>query len=256
MSTTAEQQQRPPTADPLVEPHSERTWRRWLYSLGREDPERVLGFGVVVGLGFVLGIVAMWLFLRLADEVLEQNTVALDASATALVLQLKSAPMDTVMQALSMLGNELIWVLAPLAVLLFLWQRRWGAAVLLVLVTVGAQVLNDVLKAEFHRARPMPLSGFIDAQQYSFPSGHAMMAAAFYSFLAYMFWRQASGRWRWIVPVVLALLLILVGISRIYLEAHYLTDVLAGFAAGFLWTDVIVVGSRVLTARRGRTLRT
>jgi len=199
----------------------------------------------------------MWLFLRLADEVLERDTIALDAWASGLILNLKSAPMDVVMRALSTLGNELIWVLAPLAVLLFLWQRRWGAAVLLVLVTVGAQLLNNVLKADFVRARPIPMAGgLIDAQQYSFPSGHAMMGAAFYSFLAYLLWRQARGLWRWVVPLALALLLVLLGISRIYLEAHYLTDVLAGFAAGFLWTDVIIVASSILIARRARTLRT
>ena len=96
MSTTAERH--PVLQDSLVEPHSERAWRRWLFRLGREDPERVVGFGVVVGLGFVLGIAAMWLFLRLADEVLERDTIALDAWASGLILSLKSAPMDMVMR--------------------------------------------------------------------------------------------------------------------------------------------------------------
>ena len=50
----------------------------------------------------------------------------------------------------------MIWVLAPLAVVLFLWQRRWGAAAMLVLVTVGAQLLNNVLKATFGAPRPIP----------------------------------------------------------------------------------------------------
>ena len=253
MPTTAEQ--RAQVQDELVEPHSERAWRRWLYELGREDPERVLGFGLVVGLGFVLGVVAMYLFVRLADEVLQQNTIALDVAASALILQLKSAPMDVLMSGLSTIGNELIWVLAPLSVLLFAWQRRWGAAMLLLMVVVGAQLLNNVLKASFVRARPVALPGGIfDAQQYSFPSGHAMMAAAFYTFLAFLLWRQVRGVWRWVVLGGLIVLLVLVGVSRIYLEAHYLTDVLAGVAAGILWTDIVIVGSRLLTTRRGRTL--
>jgi undecaprenyl-diphosphatase len=160
------------------------------------------------------------------------------------------------MGVLSMPGNELIWVLGPLFVLLFVWQRRWGAAVLLVVVVGGAQLLNDVLKATFVRARPIEVpGGFIDAQQYSFPSGHAMMAAAFYSFIGYLLWRQAHGIWRWLVAVGLVLILAVVGVSRIYLEAHYLTDVLAGLLAGVLWTDMVIVSSHLLSARRGRTLR-
>jgi undecaprenyl-diphosphatase len=258
MSGAADQRtqaQQPLTeSDTLVEPHSERAWRRWLYDLGREDPERVLGFGLVVVLGFVLGVVAMFIFLRLADEVLEQDTIGLDVAASSLILSMKSADMDVVMRALSALGNELIWALGILCFVLFIWQRRWGAAALLIVVAGGAQLLNDVLKATFHRARPMPLPGFIAVQDYSFPSGHAMMSAAFYTFLAYLIWRQARGVWRWVVVFGLVLVLVLVGVSRIYLEAHYLTDVLAGIAAGLLWTDMVIVGSRVLTQRRRRTL--
>jgi undecaprenyl-diphosphatase len=247
-------QQTPVDADTLVEPHSERAWRRWLYELGREDSERVLGFGLVVGLGFVLGVVAMFVFLRLADEVLQQDTIGLDVAASSLILSMKSAEMDVAMRALSALGNELIWALGILCFVLFVWQRRWGAAALLIVVAGGAQLLNDVLKGSFQRARPMPLPGIIDVQQYSFPSGHAMMSAAFYTFLAYLIWRQARGVWQWVVVFGLVLLLVLVGVSRIYLEAHYLTDVLAGIAAGVLWTDVVIVGGRALTQRRRRTL--
>jgi membrane-associated phospholipid phosphatase len=242
--------------DPLVEAHSQAAWRRWLDELGREDPERVAGFGVVVAVGFVLGIGAMYAFLRLADEVLEQQTTALDQAASALILSWQSPAMDVVMRAFSLFGSEVIWLLGALLLALFAWQQRWGAAVLLLVVVGGAQLMNNVLKASFQRARPIPVTSIIVAQQYSFPSGHAMMSAAFYAFLAYLVWRLVDGAWRWVMLIGLALLVLAIGVSRIYLQAHYLTDVLAGYVAGLLWADAVILGSRILTMRHSRTLHT
>jgi membrane-associated phospholipid phosphatase len=254
--STATEEERHRDEDPLVEAHSQAAWRRWLNELGRDDPESVAGFGVVVGLGFVLGIAAMYAFLWLADEVLEHETTALDASASALILRWQSPAMDVVMRTVSMFGSEVIWLLGALLLALFAWQQRWGAAVLLVVVAGGAQLMNNVLKASFERARPIPVTTFIVAQQYSFPSGHAMMSAAFYALVAYLVWRLARGAWRWVMLIGLALLVVAIGVSRIYLQAHYLTDVLAGFVAGLLWTDAVILGSRILTLRHPRTLNT
>jgi undecaprenyl-diphosphatase len=120
-------------------------------------------------------------------------------------------------------------------------------------VTVGAQLLNDVLKQAFHRARPTPLQGLIEAQQFSFPSGHAMVSAAFYLFVAYLAWRLLRGRWRGVLVAGLILLVLLIGLARLYLQAHYLSDVIAGYFAGLLWTDTVIIGGRVLTIRRRRT---
>jgi membrane-associated phospholipid phosphatase len=242
--------------DPTVATSSESGWRRWAAQLGRDDPERIAGFGVVVGLGFVLGVGAIYFFAWLADQVLEQETTALDSAATAFVLQFKSPWLDTVMPIISLFGSEVVFVLGGLLFVLFAWQRRWGAAFLLVLVTAGAWALNNLLKDVFRRTRPEPVTSLLSAQQWSFPSGHAMVSAAFYFFLAYLAWRLTVGIWRWVLVLGLLTLVLLIGISRIYLQAHYLSDVIAGYAAGFLWTDAVIVGSRLLSTRRRRTLTT
>jgi membrane-associated phospholipid phosphatase len=131
-------------------------------------------------------------------------------------------------------------------------RHRWGDAIMLVLISVGAQVLNNILKTLFQRARPTPIVGFIAAQQYSFPSGHAMVSAAFYFFVAYLTWRFVHGWWRGVLIAGLTLLVLLIGLSRLYLEVHYLSDVIAGYLAGFLWADAVILGGRVLTARSNR----
>jgi undecaprenyl-diphosphatase len=240
--------------DPAVAAPSESGWRRWATQLGRDDPERIAGFGVVVGAGFVLGLVAVYSFAWLANQVLEQEATALDSAATTFVLQFRSPWLDAVMRIFSMFGSEVVYVVGGLLLVLFAGQRRWGAAFLLVLVTAGAQALNNVLKDLFRRARPEPVISLLSAQQWSFPSGHAMVSAAFYFFLAYLAWRLAVGIWRWVLVFGLLTLVLLIGISRIYLQAHYLSDVIAGYAAGFLWTDAVIVGSHLLSTRRRRTL--
>jgi membrane-associated phospholipid phosphatase len=246
---------RPPEAelDPVIAQRSEAAWRRWLDQLGRR-PERVAGFSALLALAFVLGVAAMYAFIRLADEVLAQQTLALDTAASALILGYQSPQMDMLMRTSSMFGSEIVTVLGLILLALFGWQRRWGAAVALIVVTGGAQLLNSLLKTLFHRTRPMPIGGFIEAQQYSFPSGHAMTTAAFYFFLTYLVWQLLGGVWRWVVVVGLLTLVILIGISRIYLQAHYLSDVLAGYVAGFIWTDTVIIASQTLAPRRRRTL--
>jgi hypothetical protein len=115
-------------------------------------------------------------------------------------------------------------------------------------------LLNNVLKDLFHRTRPAPVEWLaVPAQAWSFPSGHAMVSAAFYLFLAYLGWRIMRGRVRVLWTVGLLVLVLAIGLSRLYLGVHYLTDVVAGYIAGFLWTDTVIV-SEVLLAR-GRAPR-
>src|SRR5207253_5489188 len=115
-------------------------------------------------------------------------------------------------------------------------------------------------KTTFHRARPVQVVGIIAAQQYSFPSGHAMVSAAFYFYLAYLCWRLVRGAWRFVLIGGLVLLAVSIGASRIYLEAHYLSDVIAGYIAGFVWADTVIIGGQLLATRslpplRGHRLR-
>ena len=84
-----------------------------------------------------------------------------------------------------------------------------------------------------------------------------MVAAAFYLYIAFLAWRLrlVHGWWRGVLVVALVVLVLLIGIARIYLEAHYLSDVIAGYLAGFLWADAVMLGSRVLTLRTHKRLR-
>jgi undecaprenyl-diphosphatase len=233
--------------DPALEPAPAHGWRRWAAELGHYPPERIAGFGGIVVLGFGAGVVVLYLLAWLTEEVMSQETSALDAAALTYLQQFSSPTLTQVMVILSLLGSEVVWALGGVLLVAFILQRRWGAGGMLVLVTAGAQVLNDILKGVFHRSRPEAwASGILAVQQFSFPSGHAMISAAFYSYLAYVSWQLIRGSLRVVLVVGLSVLVILIGVSRIYLGAHYLSDVIAGYLAGLLWTDSVILGSRLL----------
>ena len=113
-----------------------------------------------------------------------------------------------------------VWLLRSLAV---------DEAVLLVIVAVGIEVVNALLKLLFHR--PRPELAFLDLDTYSMPSGHAAGATAIYAVLAFLVARRRSNRVRVLCGAVAVLLAVAVGFSRLYLGAHYLSDVLAGRAS-------------------------
>ncbi len=241
--------------DPAVEVAPAEGWRRWAANLGHYDKDRVAGFGGVILAGALIGIVFLYLFVVIADEVLGQETAALDTTAFEFVHRFSSPRMDLAAQAISFMGSEAVLILSVILLALFLWQRRWGAAVMLILISGGVQLLNDILKNTFLRTRPVPVAGIIAAQQYSFPSGHAMVSAAFYFYLAFLCWRLVRGVWRFVMIAGLVLLVLLIGVSRIYLQAHYLTDVIAGYIAGFVWADAVIIGAQLLATRRLPRLR-
>jgi undecaprenyl-diphosphatase len=112
----------------------------------------------------------------------------------------------------------------------------------------GGALLNTGLKSVFHRARPTFASEF-PVSSWSFPSGHAMDSLIGYGLLAYWLGERFPHR-RFIIRYAAAALILLIGFARIYLGVHYLSDVIAGFAAGTLWLTVCITGYQFAERRR------
>ena len=127
------------------------------------------------------------------------------------------------------------------------------AALALMLAVPGGVLLNVGLKHVFGRARP----GWADASMAladpGFPSGHTMMATIIYGLLAvYLMPAIAAWRWRFVVAALAAAIILAVALSRVYLGAHYLSDVLGAMAAGLGWTALCLTAAE--TWRRKRSL--
>jgi undecaprenyl-diphosphatase len=211
---------------------------------------RIAAFGLVLALGIVIGVAALALFIKLADEVMDNETPAFDAASLSWLSQFMSPVTDMLMEGVSLMGAQVLGVVIAVVLAVLVVRRRWAIAVSLLLVVSGAQLLNTLLKATFQRERPMPYVELLPAQQFSFPSGHTMLATAVYLFLAYLAWQHLYGFARYGVAGCAVLLILLVGVSRLYLEVHYATDVIGGFVAGFVWTDTVIIGTRFLEPRR------
>ncbi len=176
------------------------------------------------------------LFLFMADVVFVQRDGALDEALFKFANSHTSPQTTQVMKVISFFASaEYLMVVPPLVVMVFSFfeRLRWyGLKVLLISLT--SSVLNQAMKRYFER--PRPAIAMLEQSGLSFPSGHAMIGGSFYGLLIYIVWKTVPDPvWRWSLTILLSLLLLLIGYSRIYLKVHYATDVLAGYAMGLLW---------------------
>ena len=124
----------------------------------------------------------------------------------------------------------------------FLFLRLKRAAALMSANMVGAGLLNDGLKAFFHRLRPEPFFGIAPPGDFSFPSGHALCSFCFYGMITALFFRRIRNRAaRIAITSAAVIIILLVGVSRVYLGVHYPTDVLGAWSLGLFWISFLVM---------------
>jgi undecaprenyl-diphosphatase len=101
-------------------------------------------------------------------------------------------------------------------------------------------LINVSIKYMIQRDRPDILR-LIDITGYSFPSGHSMASMSFYGFLIYLCCKNYKTRWKYLIVSLISILILFIGISRIYLGVHYASDVLGGFSLGLLWIGIFSI---------------
>ena len=120
-------------------------------------------------------------------------------------------------------------------ILFYVLLKSWKYVGQIVLVMILSMGSNLLLKSSINRARPSA-EHLVTVQTLSFPSGHATMAMAFYGFLIYLVFRLSMNRFlKFGLIFLMAILIISIGLSRIYLGVHYPSDIAGGFIAGFIW---------------------
>jgi undecaprenyl-diphosphatase len=141
------------------------------------------------------------------------------------------------MKFFTTIGSGWIISIFAIVIILFLYKvlHHRFELILFAWVVLGSELLNLFLKMIFHRSRPI-LHRIIDANGFSFPSGHSMAAFAMYGILSFLLWRHIPSRLgRIILLIGSAFVIWMIGISRIYLGVHYPSDVLGGFLASGCW---------------------
>lgn len=214
---------------------------------GRLRPGSALGLSLTGQL--LLLALAGWAFGSILQDVLaREELVRLDTPIWSFVVDHRVEWLTSAMRGVTLLGSAAVLVPVTLAAGLAarLRSRSWTPLAVLVAAFVGAVVLADVVKALVGRPRPgaaelVPSGGF------SFPSGHAAQATAVFCALAYLVaaavesWPRKVAAW-----TVAAVVVMLVGFSRLYLGVHWPSDVLGGFALGGLWLAALVATTSTL----------
>jgi undecaprenyl-diphosphatase len=214
------------------------------------EPKRLLSVALVIGLLAAAG--ALLLVSWLGQEVLEGEVLAFDARIRTLVHGLASPGLTALMRAASLYGGPVVLgpagVLAAIAFLVKGWRR---GALLVAVTLAGAGLLNWLLKFSFARTRPASYFNYPLPSSPSFPSGHALFVASVFGGLAALLTARIRNRLLQVAIWAAAILLILlVGLSRVYLGVHYPSDVLAGWAIGLIWVTAVAFGDRLARHRR------
>ena len=221
------------------------------FLMNRLSPQGYLGLHLTTRLLFLIAM--SWLFGGISEDVVHGDPLTFIDKNVAEWLHERTTPgMSTLMQLITDLGSA-YWVtgVAVLTAIVLWWKRFWYRLLALVLVIPGGMVMAFLLKIAFHRSRPSFNDSMNIFQGYSFPSGHTMAATLLYGVLA-VFAVIALKSWRWRVLTVISaiVMVLLVGFSRMYLGAHYLSDVLGATAAGLAW--MVLCLTAVDTLRRYR----
>lgn len=201
------------------------------------DPAKPESRALLVFAGLL--VLAAWGFFGILEDVVTRDPLVLiDSSLYHLLQGLRTPFGDSIMVALTELGDAAVTLTVVLAVLLWLsWKRAWRAAAYWLAAAGFAAALTMAIKAGLGRARPFPL--YEGPSLFSFPSGHATMNMVTYGFLAVLIARELSPRGRLIAFTAIILLIALIAFSRLYLGAHWLSDVLGGVAFGMAWVAVL-----------------
>ena len=157
----------------------------------------------------------------------------------------------SVLHAFTEFGSgEWIGVVLFALVLFFAWKRWWASLVMLIVAIPGGMLLNEWLKVVVHRHRPFVEGPFVDWSGYSFASGHTIGATLLYGQLLLFVLPSLKARHLRIVCIFGAIsLVVLVGLSRIALGAHFLTDVLAAITFGIIWLMLCMVLGKSMQRR-------
>jgi membrane protein DedA with SNARE-associated domain/membrane-associated phospholipid phosphatase len=208
----------------------------------RLDPKSPYGFWLTFAVA--MGALTAWAFASLTQSVVGHDEAALlDQRVSAWVVAHRIEWLTSVMKIVTWLGSTA--VIVPLALIVgffFVLQRgQWRPLTLLAAGILGAVGLYEIVKSAVDRPRPPSAIWIGQYSGASFPSGHATQSIAFYAMLAIVLGTGRTPKAKAVVWSAAALVVLAVGASRLYLGAHWMTDVLGGCALGAMWVAAVVI---------------
>ena len=188
---------------------------------------------------WIILLICVIVFYAILEDIFEYEKLKLDIIIyNIIVLKLRAEPLTRIMEILTNFGGA--YMLIGLAIMITIFSKNKKTAFIIDLNLIIITIFNLILKNIIQRPRP---EGYrlIAESGYSFPSGHSMISMAFYGLIIYMIWKNMKNKkLRNIICVLITILVILIGISRIYLGVHYASDVIGGFVVSIAYLIVYV----------------
>jgi undecaprenyl-diphosphatase len=192
--------------------------------------------------GFGVALVTTSGLVKLHDEILKASFEQRDQAIQNWVHGFARPSLTEMMIGLSWIGSPLVLTPAvTLAAGLMWWWGLKDDAVLVASAALGGVVLNEVMKLHFKRLRPDVPWAFVHEHSFSFPSGHSVLAMVMYGVIVYKTQDKLRSNWARAALMVGAFLMVMgIGVSRVYLGVHYPSDVAGGYFVGAIWLAAVI----------------
>ena len=182
--------------------------------------------------------ICLVIFIAILEDVFDAEIVTFDTTIYNTISLSKTNAVTNILKIITQFGSAGFLILITILSFIVLKNKKIPFCIALNLASIGA--LNQILKRIIQRPRP---EGFrlIEETGYSFPSGHSMASMAFYGLIIYLVFKYVKNKnTKIIICTILSLLVLLIGISRIYLGVHYASDVIAGFVLSIAYLVVYI----------------
>ncbi|RWZ58029.1 phosphatase PAP2 family protein [Halobacillus fulvus] len=208
---------------------------------------------VIIFTGFLALFASLYGYGYLSYNVFQDDKFAMDERAFELVMRMAFTGDDWLAKGISQAGSVVFIVVASVALLIYLlfFSRfsKW-AGIYFILTMGGVSLLTKLMKSLSDRGRPA-FKGEYDGVTSSFPSGHTSGAIAFYGFVMYLIAvSRLERKWKWTLNLIIIILTILIGMSRVYLGVHFFTDVVAGYLFGVAWLLICLTAMEMTLWRK------
>jgi undecaprenyl-diphosphatase len=185
----------------------------------------------------VLLILSILMIILVANE--NSFVLSIDEKVNSYVENIQNPTMNVVMIAITSVGN--LWVLMPLSSLLILallFKKKYHKAIFAFTVLAAGVITGEVLKYGINRLRPF--NSLIIENDPSFPSGHTLMSTVFFLIFIYEYRSEIKKSWKKVFVIFFTLVFIMIGLSRLCLNVHWMSDVLSSFLIGGFWVCFFV----------------
>lgn len=185
---------------------------------------------------WIICILSLVIFLILGYLVKTNNDLILDTIIYSFISKFINNDLTHIIKFITFLGSATVVILITIIALIVIKNKKIGLFMALDLIIIT--IFQYILKAIFARPRPIGIS-LVEETSFSFPSGHSLTALAFYGFIIYLVYRSKL-KYKKVYVTLLSLLILLIGLSRVYLGVHFITDVLGGFSFSLFYLIIFI----------------